>query len=107
MQFALISATTAALIDLKGWKRSAGFFLVFGTNALFTYILSELLLILNYMFPFALGDETYYMSTWLDHYLFSPLTTTPLRATLWGVTMVLVCFLATWPLYRRKIFIKL
>lgn len=96
-----------ALIDLKGWKRWTGFFLVFGTNALFTYILSELLLILNYMFPFTLGTETYYVSTWLDYYLFSPLTTTPLRAALWGVTMVLVCFLATWPLYRRKIFIKL
>lgn len=95
------------MIDLKGWKRWTGFFQVFGTNALFTYILSELLLMLNWMFPFTIGDESFYLSTWLDKYLFSVLTTTPLRAALWGVTMVLVCFLATWPLYRRKIFIKL
>lgn len=94
-------------IDLKGWKNWTGFFLVFGTNALFSYILSELLLILNYMYPFTVGGETYFVNTWLDKYLFSVLTDTPVRAALWGVTMVLVCWMVTYPLYKRKIFIKL
>jgi len=95
------------MIDLKGWKGWTGFFLVFGTNALFTYILSELLLMLNYMFPFTIGGESYFVHTWLDKYLFSVLTTTPVRAALWGVLMVLVCWLVTYPLYKRRIFIKL
>ena len=95
------------MIDLKGWTGWTGFFRVFGTNALFTYILSELLVILNWMFPFSIGGEPYVVSTWLDKYLFSAMTTTPLRAALWGVLMVAVCWLATYPLYRRKIFIKL
>ncbi len=53
------------------------------------------------------GGEPYVVSTWLDKYLFSAMTTTPLRAALWGVLMVAVCWLTTYPLYRRKIFIKL
>ncbi len=95
------------MIDLKGWTGWTGFFRVFGTNALFTYILSELLLILNDMFPFSIGDEAYLVNTWLDKYLFSALTTTPMRAALWGVLMVAVCWMATYPLYKRRIFIKL
>lgn len=95
------------LIDLKGWTGWTGFFRVFGTNALFTYILSELMLILNDMFPFNAGDEQYLVNTWLDKYLFCHLTTTPMRAALWGILMLAVCWLATYPLYKRKIFIKL
>ncbi len=103
----LVWVAAFMLIDVKGWKRWTGFFQVFGTNALFTYILSELLLILNYMFPFTAGGEDFYVNTWLDKYLFSVLTDTPVRALLWGVLMVLVCWLVTYPLYKRKIFIKL
>ncbi len=95
------------LIDYKGWKGWTGFFQVFGTNALFAYILSELLLILNYMLPFSIGGESYCVSTLLDKYVFGVLTDTPMRAMLWGVLMVLACWLATYPLYKRRIFIKL
>lgn len=89
---------------IRGWT---GFFLVFGTNALFTYMLSEILLILNYMFPFVVDGQTYCVNTWLDSYLFSLLTTTPLRSALWGITMVLFCWAVTYPLYKRRIYIKL
>ena len=95
------------IIDIKGWRGWTSIFLVFGTNALFAYILSEMLLILNYMLPFNVGGETYFVNTWLDKYLFSILTTTPIRAILWGVFMVLVCYLITYPLYKRRLFIEI
>lgn len=95
------------LIDIKKIKGWTNFFLVFGTNALFTYVLSELLVILNWMFPFEIAAKTYYVSTWLDAFVYSSLTTTPLRAMLWGITMVLVCWGITYPLYKRNIYIKL
>lgn len=95
------------LIDVKKQSKWTGFFLVFGTNALFSYILSELLLILNYKLSFMFKGQTYYISTWLDHYFYSVLTTTPVRSALWGITMVAVCLIITYQLYKRRIYIKL
>lgn len=95
------------LIDIKEWKRWTGFFLVFGTNALFTYILSELLVILNYMYPFAIDGQQYFVSTWLDQHLYSVLTMSPIRPTLWGITVLLICWASTYPLYKKHIYIKL
>ena len=106
--WAIVSWIVAfGIIDLKCWRHWTIFFQVFGTNALFIYILSEVLLILNYMLPFNVGEEIYFVNTWLDKYLFSVLTETPIRAMLWGVFMVSVCYLVTYPLYKRKIFIKI
>lgn len=95
------------LIDVKKIQGWTGFFMVFGTNALYTYILSELLLILSWMIPFTVGGETYYALSWLDRYVYSVLTMIPIRSALWGITMVIVCWAVTYPLYKRKIFIKL
>lgn len=95
------------IIDVKGIKGWTSFFLVFGTNALFTYILSELLLMLNYLCPFTIDGQTYLVHTWLDQYVFSVLTDTPLRPALWGIAMVIVCWAITYPLYKKHIYIKL
>lgn len=95
------------VIDVNERKRWTPFFLVFGTNALFTYILSELIIIFNRMFSFTANGQIYHVSTWLDAFLFAPLTTTPLRAALWGITVVVICWAATFPLYRKKIYLKL
>lgn len=95
------------VIDVVKFQNWIPFFLVFGTNALFTYILSDILSIINWEFPFQLGTETYYISTWLDKYVYGALTQTPMRSALWGMTMVFVCWLITYPLYKRKIYIKI
>ena len=103
----LIWFTMFWLIDVKEIKGWTGFFLVFGTNALFTYILSEILLMLNYLCPFTINGQTYLVHTWLDQYAFSMLGDSPLRPALWGVAMVLVCWAMTYPLYKKHIYIKL
>lgn len=95
------------LIDIKKWNGWTGFFLVFGTNALFTYVLSEFLLMVNWLCPFTIGNTEYYAATWLDTFIFEPLTTTPLRSALLGITVLLVCWVITYPLYKKHIYIKL
>lgn len=95
------------IIDIKKIKGWTPFFLVFGTNALFTYILSDVLAIMNWKFPFREGEVIYYFSTWLDKYVYGVLTQTPIRSLLWGITMVFICWVVTYPLYKRKIFIKI
>lgn len=95
------------LIDCKKIKGWTPFFLVFGTNALFTYILSDILAIINWKCPFQLGEKTYLISTWLDEHVYGVLTQTPVRSMLWGITMVILCWAITYPLYKKHIYIKL
>lgn len=95
------------IVDIKGFKSWSSFFMVFGTNALLSYVISELLLIINYMISFNVNGETYYLNTYLDKYIYSAITMTPMRAMLWGVTMVIVCWALIYPLYRKRIFVKL
>ncbi len=95
------------IIDVKSYTAWTSFFLAFGTNALFAYILSEILLISSYRFPFTIGGEQFFVHTWLDEYLFSALGDSPLRPMMWGATMLLVCWATIYPLYRKRIFIRL
>lgn len=95
------------IVDIKGLKGWSGFFEVFGTNALLCYIISEVLLMTNYLLPFYIDGESFFVNTWLDRYIFGVITTTPMRAVLWGVTMVMVCWAVAYPLFKKRIFIKL
>lgn len=90
------------IIDIKGWKTGTTPLLVFGTNAIFAYVLSSAgAAILNaiqvnnqslksYIF------DTFYLS-WLS----------PINASLlMGLTYVLVCFLIIFVLYKQRIYIR-
>lgn len=89
---------------LRGWAMPLK---VFGSNALFAYLLSELLVIANWSFPVNIGGEQYYVSTWLDQYVFHPITDGPMRPALWGLLIVSICWVVDYVLYRKKILIKI
>jgi predicted acyltransferase len=78
--------------------------LVFGTNALAAYVLSEVVAIVLGAIPLADGRSLQQrLFTCLPRWLGPP----PLLSALYSVIFVGVCFLPIYWLYRRKIFIKL
>lgn len=85
-------------IDILGRKRWAMPFQVFGVNPLFLYVLSEVMAIL--CGHFGISDALYQA--------IHGVVAAPKWASLcYALTFVLLCFLAGWPLFRKKIYIKI
>ena len=82
------------IIDERGWWKRTGLFMVFGTNAIFCYLMSD---VLTWTFHLT-GFRSWAMSV---------MGTNPWTSLLFAVFSVLLVYLVTLPLYRRKIFIKL
>ncbi len=104
----IVWAGLSYLIDYRERTRWSGFFNVFGTNALFAYVLSGVLAT-TFRFPFlrfTAGGETYTLPGYLTE-LYTRLTTPEIGSLLWALTLVLICWGITWLLYRKKIFIRL
>lgn len=86
------------------WRRGLTPFVIFGTNALFAYILSEVIAIILHAITFdgnlTLQQVTYrLLPTWLGP--------PPFVSLLYSVLFVAVCLLPTAYLYRHKIFLKI
>jgi predicted acyltransferase len=76
----------------RGWLTKP--FIIFGTNAIAAYVLSELVGL-----PFR----------WLDYILqlpFARAVSPAMASLLYSLTIVGLCFLPIWWMYRRKIFLK-
>ncbi len=82
------------LIDEKGYWKHTGFWKVFGSNAIFCYLLSDVLAWTIHLTGF---------KTWAMNLV----GTTNFTSLLFAVLCVLVIYLIALPLYKRKIFIKL
>lgn len=82
---------------LKPW-------LVFGTNALTAYVLSEVLAVVLAAIPVLRGED---LQQLLFRLLPSWLGPAPFVSMLYSILFVCVCYLPVWELYRRRIFVKL
>ena len=82
------------IIDERGWWKRTGFFMVFGTNAIYCYLMSD---VLTWAYHFT-GFRTWAMSV---------MGTNPWTSLLFAVFSMLVVYFTALPLYRRKIFIEL
>ncbi len=91
------------LIDIKGFRRWAKPFEIFGLNAIALYVLADFLANLLGLIP-AGGDS---LGGWIYEHVFSSWLS-PINASLaFAICFVLVCFFFMWLLYRRRIFIKI
>lgn len=91
------------LIDIKGYRRWAKPFEIFGLNAIALYVLAALMADLSGLIK--VGDDS--LSGWIYQHVFSSWLS-PINASLaYAIAFVLVCFFFMWLLYRRKIFIKI
>lgn len=94
-------------VDLKGYRRWAKPFVVFGVNALALYVLSGMLADFFTVVPTMRMDDTEgNLKTWIYEHLFE-LWLSPINASLaFALSYVVFWWLLMWVLYRRKIFIR-
>lgn len=94
--------------DYRGWHLGAKFGAVFGTNALFAYVLSWVLMSVQSLpfFRFEIGDKSYSAYSWLASQI-AGATTPEWGALIASLVLVGILWCIVYPLYRKKIFIKL
>lgn len=80
------------IVDFKGYKKGSYFFEAFGKNALFIYLVSELIPIL--LFTFKKNGKSYY--TLLYENTFGLMGKGHLPSLLWAVSFMLFCWLVAW-----------
>ena len=78
--------------------------LVFGMNAISAYVFSELLAGALYAITPAPHQS---LEQWIYSHIFQPIGTPAFASLLYSLAFVFVCWLPTYVLYRRKIFLKL
>ncbi|MBP3756120.1 MAG: DUF5009 domain-containing protein [Prevotella sp.] len=95
---ALLQGILMYVIDIQGRERWATFFLVFGVNPLFLYVLSEVMAI---VFGHSGVNDAVYGA------IHAVVANTYWASLCFALTYVLVCGLVGWWLYKRKIYIKI
>ena len=95
------------LIDIKGWRKGTGFFLTFGANSLFAYVLSEALVMILYAISWGEGENAINAKEWIYNTVFQSLAPTEFGSFLFALGYMLVCWLVCRWLFVRKIFIKI
>ena len=100
-------ATTYWLIDRLGYRVWSQPFRVFGTNALFSYILSILVtkVLIAIKVPGADGEQQSAFS-WLYYEVFAPYLSGYNASLGFALANVLFCLAVVWLLYQRRIYIK-
>lgn len=95
------------LQERHGWLRSTAWpFLVFGSNAIFAYLVSELLVVTFEAIPIqgASGRSNLLRESYFT--IFARGGSTNNTALLFAICYVLVCFVPTWLLWRRRWFLR-
>ena len=91
-------------IEIRGWKKGWTYYwLVFGANAITAYMISELLA--SGLDAIRLGPGQSLFG-WIYEDVFQRIHPFGIGALLYALAFVMVCWLAVWPLYIKKIFIK-
>jgi predicted acyltransferase len=95
-------------IDIKGYTRWTKPFQVFGINPLFLYVFSEILAVTLWIkVAHAPGGEQISITNWIYNTWYLPLAGAYNGSLLYALTVVFICWLAGWVLFKKKIFIKL
>lgn len=95
------------VIDMLKWRKGVNFFLVFGANSLFAYLLSEVLVIFWYNITWDKNGETINLQEWIYQTIFEPIGGGNFSSFLFAIGYMLLCWVVCRWLYVRNIFIKL
>jgi predicted acyltransferase len=91
-------------IEIRAWKKGWTYYwLVFGANAITAYMVSELLA--SGISAIKLGSGHSLFSV-IYYDVFQRIHPNGIGALLYALAFVMTCWLAVWPLYLKKIFIK-
>jgi len=97
------------LVDIKGYRKWAKPFVIFGVNALALFVFSGLMAKLLGIIKFTAGAEGKPVSLqkWIFDSLYLPLAS-PINASLmYSISFILLWLFLMWLLYRKRIFIKI
>lgn len=90
-------------IEIRQWKRGTYFFIVFGKNPLFIYILSNLLGV--FLILYLPGNIT--VIDWLNTKIFQVIAPGPVGCLLFSLFFTMLCWLAGWIMDKKKVYIRL
>jgi predicted acyltransferase len=101
----LILAAFWFLVQVRNYRRGTWILLVFGTNAITAYAISELMA--DCLDKVRVGPHSNVLR-WTAEHIAAVMPTWPALGSLaYSLLYVLVCWLLVLPLYRKKIFIKI
>jgi predicted acyltransferase len=81
--------------------------LVFGSNAIVAFALSELIVEIMLWIKVQDGGKTVTAWFWVYHHLFAWAHSTKLTSVAFALAFVAVCFVPNWLLWRRRIFVRI
>ena len=91
----------------RGWsKRLAWPWLVFGSNAIVAYMISEMMESAVDLIHFNFGGRSTDAFEFTYAHLFAHIADPGWRSFAFSISYTLVCFIPVWMLYRKKIFVK-
>jgi predicted acyltransferase len=100
-------------MEQRGWcqkglsKALAWPWLVFGSNAIVAYVISEELYVLLVQIHFTDDGQPSNPLRYVFHHVFMQIPDPGWRSFAYVVVYTAVCFLPVWLLYHRKIFVKI
>ncbi len=95
------------LIDVKGYRRWATAFVIFGMNAIAIYFLAELLASILWALKVSgPGGTAMMLHTFIYDSIFLHLASSTNASLLFAIAFVLVMFAVAWAMWRRRIFLK-
>jgi predicted acyltransferase len=100
----LLISALVYIIEIKKTATTwwSNFFVVFGMNPLFIYLLSELLVTVLYMIP--IGGQSFF--GWINNVFFQVIAPGAVGSLLFALVYMLLCWSVGLWLNRRKIYIK-
>lgn len=100
----LLISALLYIIEIKRYNNNwwTRFFVVFGKNPLFIYLLSELLVTVLYMIP--VGRQPFY--GWINTVFFQAIAPGAIGSLLFALTYMLFCWSIGWWLNRKRIYIR-
>lgn len=96
------------LVDLRRWRAWTAPLLAFGTNAIFAFVLADFLAILSIVIHVSGGDGTRVsLHGWFYDKFFTPYFSAYHASLAFAIFYVLLNLALVWPLYRKRIFIRI
>ena len=105
----LVLTLTFWTVELKGWRKGWTYpWLVFGSNAIVAYMISELLPAVFglVMIPGPDGHRLT-LQAWIVAHTFAHIPNPGWSAFGWSFSYTALCFVPVWVMYRKKIFVKI
>jgi len=91
----------------KGWSKGLTWpWLVFGSNAIAAYMISELLGSVMDMIHFSAGGSKTSLLPYADLHFFRHIHDPGWQALAFSILYTFLCFIPVWVMYRKKIFLK-